>query len=749
MSQALSTKPEVTTMLTTEHLAILTSAGVRRIKASDIIANVLTGTISGTLAAGDDSRITGALQAANNLNDLANAATARTNLGVALGTDVQTQDAGLESISGLATAADKMIYTTASDTYAVTALTAAARTLLDDTTIAAMRTTLGLAIGTNVQAFDAELTALAGLASAADKLPYFTGSGAAALADFSSYGRSLVATASATTARSLLEINDLGSLTVREITTSDTAGATDNIIVADAALGLVDVALPAASANQNRVYTVKKSDSSNNAVTITPDGSDTIDLVSGAFSNTTENTAVSIASNGVSNWHAVFLYNENFATPTVLGTLASGATAGNITANSEPSGSVSPNTRGAGAVDLQQVRSAATMVASGSRALIAGGEDNTASASYSSALGGLSNNVGGTYSASLGGNLNTITAAATNAAVIGGASSTLSGIASAVVGGAVHTVSGTHSACVAGSTNQATGIQSVCIGGNTSVASGDRSTTLGGIANTASGDDSAIIACFSACTATMLSSCAIASTGSNSTGASAVVIATAACTASGTSAAIIASDTTTVSAARSAAIATDTSSITNIGAVIAGGNNHSITAANAAIIGGEDNTAGGESSIATGRFAVTTRYAEQVHSAGRFTTDGDAQNPRAVFRNQTTDATPTELFLDGSAARFAIPSGNTVSAIINVAGTQDDGTDHSHFVRKVSISNVGGTTALVGAVSTIGTDVETNAATALAITADDANDSITITVTGIAAENWKWCATLDSVEISF
>jgi hypothetical protein len=52
--------------------------------------------------------------------------------------------APLASISGLTTAADKMIYTTAADTYAVTDLTAFARTLLDDANAAAARTTLGL-----------------------------------------------------------------------------------------------------------------------------------------------------------------------------------------------------------------------------------------------------------------------------------------------------------------------------------------------------------------------------------------------------------------------------------------------------------------------------------------------------------------------------------------------------------------------------------------------------------------------------
>ena len=56
----------------------------------------------------------------------------------------QPLDAGLTSISGLTTDTDKMIYTTASDTYAVADLTTAGRALLDDADAAAQRTTLGL-----------------------------------------------------------------------------------------------------------------------------------------------------------------------------------------------------------------------------------------------------------------------------------------------------------------------------------------------------------------------------------------------------------------------------------------------------------------------------------------------------------------------------------------------------------------------------------------------------------------------------
>lgn len=197
-----------------------------------------SGTFATDLSAGrwqllaDLTPVGGALLASNNLSDLSDAAAGRGNLG--LGTmatlnagtastqfrnnsenDARFQpvDADLTAIAGLTSAADRLPYYTGAGTAALATFTSFARTLLDDADAATARTTLG------AQASDGSLTTLSALSLAAGDLLVATGADTVARLAIGTAGQTLQVNAGATAAEWSARPGAL-SYSARQATTS-------------------------------------------------------------------------------------------------------------------------------------------------------------------------------------------------------------------------------------------------------------------------------------------------------------------------------------------------------------------------------------------------------------------------------------------------------------------------------------------------------------------------------------------------
>lgn len=153
-----------------------------------------------------------------------NASAARDNLGLTIGSSVQGYSHTLNSIAPLGTTANRMLYTTALNTWAEATLTPFARTLLDDSDAATARSTLGLAIGSNVQAYSPTLNSIAPLGTGANKLLYTTALNTWAESNLTSFARTLLDDEDAGTMRATL---GLGTLATQNGTFSGTSSGTN------------------------------------------------------------------------------------------------------------------------------------------------------------------------------------------------------------------------------------------------------------------------------------------------------------------------------------------------------------------------------------------------------------------------------------------------------------------------------------------------------------------------------------------
>ncbi len=161
---------------------------------------------------------------------------------------------------------------------------------------------------------------------------------------------------------------------------------------------------------------------------------------------------------------------------------------------------------------------------------------------------------------------------------------------------------------------------------------------------------------------------------------------------------------------------------------------------------GRYGNASGDYSAHFGRYGVMFRYGQIGVSAGRFSVSGDCQRSTVLMRGATTDATPLVLTTPED---FFIEDEKAYALDVDIMARQDTGASHLFVKRQVMIERTGGVTALVGAVQTVGTDINVGSLGGVAITADDTNDRLQIEVTGKAAANIRWSADITIREIGY
>jgi hypothetical protein len=288
---------------------------------------------------------------------------------------------------------------------------------------------------------------------------------------------------------------------------------------------------------------------------------------------------------------------------------------------------------------------------------------------------------------------NTEVASGNDSVISGGQSNTASALNSTVGGGTTNAASAITSTISGGSNNATSGQQSSIGGGDSNTASNTGSTVGGGTGNTASGSRSTVAG------------------GSGNT-----------------------------------ANALDST--------CGGGVTNTVSGSSSTIAGGSTNsTSGNFCTVPGGEQAAAVNFGQMAHASGQFAAPGDAQTSELIWRILTTDATAgVEMFLDGAAQRAVLALNTSWAFVVRLIGRSSAGVC-AVFETKGGIQNVAGTVTLIAAntqtVIVDGTGSTWGVTANVAITADNANKSLKVAVTGAVGTNIRWVAHARLVEVNF
>ncbi len=170
----------------------------------------------------------------------------------------------------------------------------------------------------------------------------------------------------------------------------------------------------------------------------------------------------------------------------------------------------------------------------------------------------------------------------------------------------------------------------------------------------------------------------------------------------------------------------------------------------ASICGGYQNASNGDfSAVAGGQRASAWRYGQQAFSAGRFSSNGDAQISTLIARNITTNASTANLLLDGSGVRILLNNNSSFAYDICIsAHSTTNIAEQATFWRRGKIyrgANAAATAIVPGEIA----DNQANGLPwAVSLSADTTNGALSIVVQGEASKTIRWVARIQAVEVS-
>jgi hypothetical protein len=210
------------------------------------------------------------------------------------------------------------------------------------------------------------------------------------------------------------------------------------------------------------------------------------------------------------------------------------------------------------------------------------------------------------------------------------------------------------------------------------------------------------------------------------------------------------------------AIAMGNSTLASGSGALALGNDAHATNTNSSSIGSSSRATGntslamnsgnaaGERSTAIGLQSLANEYGKFAFASGYFAANGDAQGGMFILRADTTDATATVLTTNNSTAastnQIVAASDTCIMFSGTIVAMQDGAQDQGGWEIRGLLKNDGGTTTLVN--SEVKTFADGNGWTVV-LSADNTNNALAITCTGEAAHNIRGVANISTSEVTY